>query len=81
MIIKILDKESKNLDRLEREVFEALTQINIVGTVEKHQNFDKFSKFNIKETPVLIVNNKVKFSGILPQQEEIRKCIEDELQG
>ncbi len=78
MIIKILDKERENLDRLEREVFEALTKINIVGTVEKHQNFDKFSKYDIKETPVLIVNNKVKVSGELPQQEEIIKYIEEE---
>ncbi len=78
MIIKILDKESETLDRLEREVFEALTKINIVGTVEKHQNFDKFSKYDIKETPVLIVNNKVKFSGKIPQTEEIIKCIEEE---
>ncbi len=78
MIIKILDKERENLDRLEREVFEALTKINIVGTVEKHQNFDKFSKYDIKETPVLIVNNKVKVSGKLPQIEEIIKYIEEE---
>lgn len=78
MIIKILDKERENLDWLEREVFEALTKINIVGSVEKHQNFDKFSKYDIKETPVLIVNNKVKVSGKLPQQEEIIKFIEEE---
>ena len=78
MIIKILDKERENLDWLEREVFEALTKINIVGSVEKHQNFDKFSKYDIKETPVLIVNNKVKVSGKLPQKEEIIKFIEEE---
>lgn len=81
MIVKILDKEREILDRLEREVFDILIEVNRVGTVEKHQDLAKFSKFDIKETPALIVNNKVKLSGIIPQKEEIKKIIEEELQS
>lgn len=78
MIIKLLDSEEKNLEALEMETIKIMTKLNIVGTIEKYQSLEKLSRYNIKESPGLILNNKVKVSGRIPQKEEIKKWIQEE---
>lgn len=80
MIIKILDTEGKNLDKIEFNALKALTQLNKVGTVERLQDKEKLAeKFEIKESPAFIVNDKVKVSGRAPSLKEIVELLQEEL--
>ncbi|MGI6307257.1 MAG: thioredoxin family protein [Dethiobacteria bacterium] len=85
MIIKIFDSENKNLEALEREAVKIMIELNTVGTIEKYgtigkyQSLEKISKYNVKESPGMIINNKIKVSGRVPQKEEIKKWIQEVL--
>ena len=51
MTIKILGSGCANCRTLERRAQEALQQLNIPGTVEKVQDFEKIATYGIMRTP------------------------------
>jgi len=78
MRAKILDSENKNLEAIEKEIYKAVIELNIVGEVEKVKDMDIIRKFDVDRTPALVINNKVKVFGRLPEKEEIKKWIKEE---
>lgn len=78
MIVKIVDPTDEHLDTLEFKTFKVLTELNVVGTIEKYKSLDKVSKYNIQDTPAFIVNDKIKVSGKVPPKEEIKKLLQEE---
>ena len=52
---------------------------NIDTTIEKVTNIDDMIKYGIMATPGLVINDKLKSTGILPKNEQIINWIEEEI--
>ena len=75
MTIKILGSGCANCRTLERRAQEALQQLNIPGTVEKVQDFEKIATYGIMRTPGLVIDEKVVSSGSVPTVEALKTII------
>ncbi len=78
MKIKILGPGCKNCEKLEAEVKNALTELNISADVEKVEDMNKIMEHDVFMTPGLVINDKVKASGKIPKQGQIKKWIQEE---
>lgn len=79
MEIKILGTGCPKCKALEKNVTEALSDLSISADIQKVTDINGIMEYNIMMTPGLVINGKVKSSGRLPQTEEIKKIIQDEL--
>jgi hypothetical protein len=57
----------------------ALTELKVAADVQKVVDFNKIAEYRIYATPGLVVNGKVKCSGRIPSQEEIKRWIQEEM--
>ncbi len=78
MEIKILGPGCKNCERLEQEIKNALADLDIPADVEKVEDTNKIMEYDVFMTPGLVINGKVKVSGKLPKQDQIKKWIQEE---
>ncbi len=78
MRIKVLGPGCRNCQNLEREVINALAELNVPADVEKISDMDEIAKHDVFMTPGLVINDKVKVSGRVPRNNEIKKWIEEE---
>lgn len=76
--VKVLEPEAEKCEELIKEAINALVGIPICSEVEKIQDTKKIKKFNVTETPGLMINNKVKVVGRIPSKEEIKEWIREE---
>ena len=79
MIIKILGSGCMNCKTLERRAHEALQQLNVQGTVEKVQDFEKIAAYGIMRTPGLVIDEKVISSGSVPTVEALKELISKQI--
>ena len=80
MVIKILGVGCNRCRKLEQQVKDIVIEKNIETTIEKITNIDDMMKYGIMTTPGLVINNKLKSSGILPKNEQILNWIEEEIE-
>ncbi len=78
MKIKILGPGCKNCEKLEQEVKNALAELNMPADVEKVEDMNIIMDYDVLMTPGLVINEKVKVSGKVPKQEQIKKWIQEE---
>ena len=79
MVIKILGVGCNRCRKLEQQVKDLVIEKNIETTIEKVTNIDDMMKYGIMMTPGLVINDKLKSSGILPKNEQIINWIEEEI--
>ena len=79
MVIKILGVGCNRCRKLEQQVKDLVIEKNIETTIEKVTNIDDMMKYGIMTTPGLVINDKLKSSGILPKNEQILNWIEEEI--
>lgn len=79
MKIKILGPGCRNCEKLEKEVINALADLDVEADVEKINDMDKIMEYDVLMTPGLVVNDKVKVFGRVPKKDEIKKWIKEEL--
>jgi small redox-active disulfide protein 2 len=75
MEIKILGTgcaKCKTLEKLTREV---VAQNGISATITKVEDIIEIMKYNIMQTPALVVNEKVEIKGHIPSVEEIKQVL------
>ncbi len=75
MTIKVLGPGCVNCRTLEHRVHEALQQLNLPGTVEKVQDFEKIAAYGIMRTPGLVIDEKVVCAGSVPTVEALKAII------
>ena len=63
---------------LEKNVIKALDELGIVAEVEKVEDMQKIISYGIMSTPALVINEKVKVFGRVPNVEEVKKMILEE---
>ncbi len=78
MKIKILGPGCKNCEKLEQEVKNTLAELNVPADVEKVEDTNKIMEYDVFMTPGLVINDKVKTSGKVPKQDQIKKWIQEE---
>jgi small redox-active disulfide protein 2 len=80
MNIKILGAGCPKCRKLEEKVKELLSANNIPADVIKVTDINDMMKYNIMMTPGLVINEKLKSFGNIPQDEQILNWIKEELE-
>ena len=78
MKIKILGVGCSRCKKLEQQVRDLVLKHNISTEIEKVTEIQDMMKYRIMATPGLVINEKLKSSGILPKDEQILNWIEEE---
>lgn len=71
MIIKILGGGCPRCERLEKVAHEAADELGIQAEFVKVKNMNEIMKYEILETPALVIDEDVKSFGRIPAKEEI----------
>jgi small redox-active disulfide protein 2 len=73
--IKILGPGCANCDRLEREVMETVSELDLPAGIDHVRDIREIGKYGVMGSPALIINGKVKAVGRVPMRSEIRKWL------
>ena len=79
MEIRILGPGCPRCHEVEKRTMNALAELNVAADVQKVVDFKKIAEYRIYATPGLVINGKVKCSGRIPSQEEIKRWIQEEM--
>ncbi|HZW39470.1 MAG TPA: thioredoxin family protein [Ignavibacteriaceae bacterium] len=75
--VKILGVGCPKCRNLEAKVKELLVKNNIEAEVTKVDDIAKIMGYGIMMTPGLVINEKVKSSGIIPKEEQILNWLKE----
>ncbi len=79
MEIKILGIGCPRCKKLEEQVKKVIEKNNIEANVVKVTQIEDMMEYGITSTPALVINEKLKSSGILPTEEQILGWIVEEI--
>jgi small redox-active disulfide protein 2 len=79
MEIKILGGGCPRCEKLEQTAREAAQTLGIDAEFIKVKKMNEIMKYNILETPALVIDEKVKSSRRIPAKEEIMEWMLDDL--
>lgn len=77
MKIEVLGTGCPKCKQLEKDVYNALAELDIAADVTKVQDIQKIMSYKIMSTPALVVDGEVKVSGRLPRKEELNSYLKD----
>lgn len=75
--IKILGTGCPNCQRLEKNVRKALATASLKAEVEKVEDIPKIMNYGVMNTPALVVNEKLVFSGRVASPDELGEMLVD----
>ena len=75
--IKILGPGCANCNRLEREVMETVSELDLPAGIDHVRDIREIGKYGVMGSPALIINGKGKAVGRVPMRSEIRKWLID----
>lgn len=78
MDIKILGTGCPKCKTLEKNAIDAVNELGIDAKVSKVTDINDIMAYNVMLTPGLVINEKVKASGRVPNVKEIKALIQDE---
>lgn len=78
MEIKVLGTGCAKCKQLEKDIFNALAEMDLAADVEKVRDIKKIMSYKVMSTPALVVNGKVKVAGRVPRADELKKLITEE---
>lgn len=78
MLIKILGVGCSRCRKLEEQVRNIVTDNNIPAEIEKVTEVQDMMKYGILATPGLVINEKLKSSGLTLKNEQILNMIKEE---
>lgn len=79
MNIKILGSGCSRCRKLDEKVRELVSKNNIEANIEKVTEIQEMINYGIMATPGLVINEKLKSSGIIPKDEQILSWISEEI--
>lgn len=77
MIIKVLGSGCKKCIKLEKRIKKVILQNEIDAEVEKVTDFQEIAKYNLLQTPGVVIDDVVVASGKLLEDDEILKLINE----
>lgn len=75
--IAILGPGCPSCDKLEELVMAVLTEENIGAEVEHIRDVREIASYGMVATPALVINGKIKSSGLLPNKNQIAKWLRE----
>lgn len=75
MNIKILGSGCSKCKKLEANTQHAVEELGLEATIEKVTDLKEIMKYGVMSTPALVVDEKVKVMGKVPNSEEIKKYL------
>lgn len=79
MKIEVLGTGCAKCKQLEKDVYNALAELDVAADVSKVQDIKKIMAYKVMTTPALVIDGQVKISGRLPRKDELHKYIKGEL--
>ncbi len=79
MEIRILGPGCPRCHEVEKRTINALAELEVAADVEKVTDIKKIAEYKILATPGLVINGKIKCSGRIPTQDEIKSWIRQEV--
>ena len=80
MDIKILGVGCSRCKKLEQQVRNVIAQNNITANIEKVTDVQDMMKYGILATPGLVINEKLKSSGLTLKDDQILNWINEEIE-
>ena len=71
--IHVLGPGCSQCDRLEREVFEVLSEIQLSADIDHVRDVKKIGTYGVMGTPALVINGKVMAVGKVPSKAQLKK--------
>lgn len=78
MKIEVIGPGCPRCKSTEKNVFEAIKQLNIQAEVTKITDVTEFAKKGVMFTPAVIVDGQVKISGKIPTVDELKSILSPE---
>ena len=75
MKIKILGTGCPKCQLTYKNVLKALEETDVEATVEKVEQIDEITAYNVFATPALLIDNEIKVTGRVPHLKELKKLI------
>jgi len=75
--IKILGPGCANCDRLERELIEVVSELDLPAGIDHIRDIREIGQYGVMGSPALIINGEVKAVGRVPMRSEIRKWLKE----
>lgn len=80
MTIKILGMGCESCKKLLKLSEESAKDLNTEATFEKVEDIKRIMSYKVMRTPALVINEKVKVFGRVPNKDEIKKYILEEIE-
>lgn len=77
MVVKILGSGCAKCKKLEEKVKEVASQNNITAEFQKVSELQDIMSYKIMMTPGLVINEKVKSTGVIPKDEQILQWLQE----
>ncbi|MBT3423585.1 MAG: thioredoxin family protein [Bacteroidetes bacterium] len=77
--IKILGTGCPKCHTLEKETINAIAELNVKAEVLLVDDIIKIMNYGVMKTPGLVINEKLVLSGRIPNKEELKKIIQDNI--
>lgn len=77
MKIEVLGTGCAKCKQLGKDVYNALTELDIAADVSKVQDISKIMSYKVMATPALVIDGQVKLFGRLPRKEELHKILKE----
>jgi hypothetical protein len=77
LVFRIFGKTCVSCDNLQKMVIEELNTIGLAADIEKIHDPDEIYRYGVMAIPALMINGKVKSSGIIPTQAQVEQWIKE----
>lgn len=77
MKIEVLGTGCSRCKQLEKDVYNALAELDIDADVSKVEDMKKIMSYRVMATPALVVDGQVKIAGRLPRKEELHAFLKE----
>jgi len=75
--IEVLGTGCEKCKKLEKDVINALAELNITADVSKVQDIKQIMSYKVMSTPALVIDGQVKVAGRLPLKDELHKLLKN----
>mgnify|MGYP000956873376 FL=1 len=77
MKIEVLGSGCSRCKQLEKDVYNALAELDIAADVTKVKDIQKIMNYKVMATPALVIDGQVKVAGRVPRKEELLNYLKD----
>ncbi|MDD3852787.1 MAG: thioredoxin family protein [Syntrophomonadaceae bacterium] len=77
MKIEVLGTGCAKCKQLEKDVYNALTELDLAADVSKVEDIKKILSYKVMITPALVIDGQVKLAGRLPKKDELQQIIKE----